>query len=302
LKPHGRGSCSPETIEFGRPNTMRQGTPSRTAQGVAIRRAAHQLLDHPRVFEDPLALAILGEETTRLLKADPSRFESSPRLRAFVAARSRFAEEQVAAAFQRGVRQLVLLGAGLDTFAYRNPFASAGLRVFEVDHPATQSWKRELLAEAGIAAPSSLSFVALDFEKGSLAEALGQAGFRADQQAFLSWLGVVPYLTQEAAKSTLAWIGGLPAGSGVVFDYAVSPASLGPLQRAAFDALASRVARAGEPFRLFFEPAELAAILRALGFRDIEDLDSAEIDRRYFGGRVDGLCVGGLAHLVSARL
>ncbi len=254
------------------------------------------------MFEDPLALAILGEETTRLLKADPSRFENSPRLRAFVAARSRFAEEEVAAAFQRGVRQLVLLGAGLDTFAYRNPFASSGLRVFEVDHPATQSWKRELLAESGIAAPSSLSFVALDFEKGSLAEALGQGGFRADQPAFFSWLGVVPYLTLEAAKSTLEWIGGLPAGSGVVFDYAVSPAALDPLQRAAFDALASRVARAGEPFQLFFDPGELAAMLRELGFRDIEDLDSAEIDRRYFGDRLDGLRVGGLAHLMSARV
>ena len=302
MKPRGRGSGSPATIEDARSDTRRQGTPSRTAQGVAIPRAAHQLLDHPRVFEDPLALAILGEETTRLLKADPSRFENSPRLRAFVAARSRFAEEEAAAAFQRGVRQLVLLGAGLDTFAYRSPFAASGLRVFEVDHPATQTWKRELLAESGIAAPLSLSFVALDFEKGSLAEALGQAGLRPDQPAFFSWLGVVPYLTLEAAKSTLAWIGGLPAGSGVVFDYAVSPASLDPLQRAAFDALASRVARAGEPFRLFFEPAELARMLRELGFRDIEDLDSVEIDRCYFACRPDGLRVGGLAHLMSARV
>ena len=281
---------------------MRPGTPSRTAQGVAIRRAAHQLLDHPRVFADPLALAILGEETARLLKADPSRFENSPRLRAFVAARSRFAEEEAASAFQRGVRQLVLLGAGLDTFAYRNPFASSGLCVFEVDHPATQTWKRELLAESGIAAPSSLSFVALDFEKGSLAEALGRAGFRTDQPAFCSWLGVVPYLTLEAAKSTLAWIGGWPAGSAVVFDYAVSPASLDPLQRAAFDALATRVARAGEPFRLFLEPDELGATLTGLGFHAIEDLDAAAIDRRYFSDRADGLRVGGLAHLVSARV
>lgn len=281
---------------------MRQGISSRTAQGVAIRRAAHQLLDHPRVFEDSLALAILDEKTARLLEADPSRFENSPRLRAFIAARSRFAEEEVAAAFNRGVRQSVLLGAGLDTFAYRNPFTGSGLRVFEVDHPATQTWKREQLAEAEIAVPLSLTFVPLDFEEHSLAEALEQAGFRADQPAFFSWLGVVPYLTLEAAKSTLEWIGSLPAGNAVVFDYAVSPESLSPPQKAAFDALASRVSRAGEPFQLFFEPGELAAMLREMGFRQIEDLDAAEIDRRYFGDRLDGLRVGGLAHLVSARV
>ena len=281
---------------------MRQGIPSRTARGVAIRRAAHQLLDHPRVFEDPLALAILGEETARVLEADPARFENSPRLRAFVAARSRFAEEELAAAFHRGVPQVVVLGAGLDTFAYRNPFAASGLRVFEVDHPATQAWKRELLAEAGVAAPPSLSFVPLDFEERALAEALEEAGFRTDQPAFFSWLGVVPYLTLDAAKATLAWIGSLPAGSGVVFDYAISPASLGESQKAAFDALANRVARAGEPFQLFFEPGELGAMLTGLGFHEIEDLDAAEIDRRYFSNRPDGLRVGGLAHLVSARV
>ncbi|HTS48108.1 MAG TPA: class I SAM-dependent methyltransferase [Bryobacteraceae bacterium] len=281
---------------------MRQGIPSRTARGVAIRRAAHQLLDHPRVFEDPLALAILGEETARVLEADPARFENSPRLRAFVAARSRFAEEELAAAFHRGVPQVVVLGAGLDTFAYRNPFAASGLRVFEVDHPATQAWKRELLAEAGVAAPPSLSFVPLDFEERALAEALEEAGFRTDQPAFFSWLGVVPYLTLDAAKATLAWIGSLPAGSGVVFDYAISPASLGESQKAAFDALANRVARAGEPFQLFFEPDELGATLTGLGFHEIEDLDAAAIDRRYFSNRPDGLRVGGLAHLVSARV
>jgi len=242
----------------------------------------------------------LGEETARLLETDPARFENSPRLRAFIAVRSRFAEEELAAALHRGVRQFVLLGAGLDTFAYRNPFAASGLRVFEVDHPATQAWKRELLAEAGIAEPPSLTFVPLDFEKRSLDAALEAAEFRTDQPGFFSWLGVVPYLTLEAAQATLAWIGSLPAGSGVVFDYAISPASLGESQKAAFDALANRVARAGEPFRLFFEPAELARTLRELGFRQIEDLDAAEIDRRYFSDRRDGLRVGGLAHLVSA--
>jgi methyltransferase (TIGR00027 family) len=279
-----------------------QSTASRTARGVAIRRAAHQLLDHPPVFEDPLALAILDKDTAQLLEADLSRFENSPNLRAFVAARSRFAEEELASAFHRGVRQFVLLGAGLDTFAYRNPFGDSGVRIFEVDHPATQAWKREQLAEAGITEPPLLRFVPLDFESRSLAEALQESGFLARQPAFFSWLGVVPYLTLEAAQSTLAFIGALPPGTGVVFDYGISPASLTPRQKAAFDALAARVASAGEPFRLFFDPSELAGMLSVLGFDHIEDLDAAEIDRRFFRDRTDGLRVGGLAHLVSATL
>ena len=285
-----------------RENHMIQSRPSRTAQGVAMRRAAHQIVDHPHVFHDPLALAILGEDAARDLKGDPSRFNTSARLRAFVAARSRYAEDELAAAFQRGVREYVLLGAGLDTFAYRN--SHAGLRVFEVDHnPATQAWKREQIQTAGIAIPESLTFVPVDFEKQTLAEALPQSGFPNHQPAFFSWLGVVPYLTAEAARATLAFIGGLPPNSGVVFDYAVPPDSLGPRARAAFDELAARVARAGEPFQLFFEPAELGAMLRGGGFHHIEDLDGAEIDRRYFSDRSDGLSAsGGLGRLVSARV
>jgi len=282
-------------------NRMIQSRPSRTAQGVAMRRAAHQIVDRPHVFHDPLALTILGADAARDLEGDPSRFNTSARLRAFVAARSRYAEDELAAAFQRGVREYVLLGAGLDTFAYRN--SHAGLRVFEVDHPATQAWKRKQIQAAGIAIPESLTFVPVDFEKQTLAEALPQSGFSKHQPGFFSWLGVVPYLTAQAARTTLAFIGGLPPNSGVVFDYAVPPDSLGPRARAAFDELAARVARAGEPFQLFFEPADLAAMLRSLGFNYIEDLDGAEIDRRYFSDRSDGLSAsGGLGRLVSARV
>ena len=267
-----------------------------------MRRAVHQLLDQPRVFDDPLALAIVGEEAARSLEDPASRFRELPHLRAFVAARSRFAEDEFKAAFDRGVRQYVVLGAGLDTFAYRNPYAGSGMRVFEIDHPATQAWKRERLATTGIAEPPSLTFVPLDFEKRSLGEALEQSGFLVRKPTFFSWLGVVAYLTREAAQSTLQWIGSLPTGSGVVFDYSISPKSLEPHQRAAFDELASRVARIGEPFQLFFEPDELAAMLREMGFRHIEDLGAAEIDRRYYSDRTDGLYVGGFAHLISARV
>lgn len=259
-------------------------------------------MDHPRVFEDPLALTMLGPDGARELKANPARFDTAPRLRALVVARSRYAEDELTIAVQGGVRQYVVLGAGLDTFAYRNPHAGSGLRVFEVDHPGTQLWKRDRLAVAGVAIPESMTFVPVNFEEARLADCLGAAGFDARQPAFFSWLGVVPYLTLEAAQGTLAWIGSLPAGSAVVFDYGVDPELLSPPLRAAFEILAERVARAGEPFRLFFNPGDLAAMLHELGFHDIEDLGGPEIDRRYFTGRADTLRAAGAAHLIRARV
>ncbi len=250
--------------------------------GVARRRAMHQILDRPKVFDDPLALRIAGEL--------PERPEGvfGKNLRAFVAARSRFAEDHLALAISRGVRQYVVLGAGLDTYAYRS---APGVRVFEVDHRATQEWKRERLRDAGIAIPSSMRFVPVDFERQRLGEELVKAGFEQEQPAFFSWLGVIMYVTLDAAAGTLRFIASLGPGSGVVFDYASE----------AWEPLARRVARAGEPFRLFFEPAELARLLVGLGFGELENLDCDGINARYFSGREDGLCVaGGRAYLIAA--
>src|SRR5580698_9525375 len=199
---------------------MQEGKFSRTARRVAIRRAAHQLLDHPRVQDDPLALRIIGTEAAEELRSNPKEHHAFSRaFRAFMAARSRYAEDELATAVAHGVRQYVVLGAGLDTFAYRNPHA--GLRVFEVDHPATQLWKREQLQAAGISIPPSLTFIPIDFERQTLADGLGQAGFKRDAAAFFSWLGVTPYLTREACTTTLSFIGKMPADSAVVFDFAV---------------------------------------------------------------------------------
>jgi methyltransferase (TIGR00027 family) len=174
---------------------------------------------------------------------------------------------------------------------------------FEVDHPATQQWKRGRLRSAGIEIPAETVFVAVNFERQSLADALPSAGFRAGEPAFFSWLGVVPYLTEGAFLATMSFIAGLPPASGVVFDYAVPKHALGPREQVALDALASRVAAAGEPFQLFFEPAALSAQVRRLGFRHLEDLDAAEINSRYFRGRADGLSIRGRAgRLLSARV
>jgi methyltransferase (TIGR00027 family) len=264
---------------------MQHGQPSRTALRVAIRRAAHQLVDRPPVLHDPIAVRLIGSAFKRDLERASHTVARD--FRCFMAARSRYAEDHLAQAVAAGVRQYVILGAGLDTFAYRNPFPE--LQVFEVDFPATQEWKRWMLSEAGIPLPGNLTFVALDFEHQALADGLRESGFDAAQPALCSWLGVVPYLTLEAFRSTLGVIGGLPAGSGTVFDYPFPPDTLTPQRRAVFDLLAGRVAAAGEPFRLFFTPEQVESELRNAGFHRIEHADHDTLNGLYFRNRADGL-------------
>ncbi len=264
---------------------METGRPSATAFGAAALRAAHQLLDAPPVFEDPLALRVLGARVAAAIAADPQRAGTPASLRALVSLRSRHAEQALADAVGRGARQYVVLGAGLDTFAYRNPFDAAGLRVFEVDHPATQRWKRARLAEAGIEVPASASFAPVDFERDTLADGLARAGFDADAPAFFSLLGVIVYLPRDAAMATLGWVAGRPRGSAIAFDYALVAERLDPAARAARDAMARRVAEAGEPWITHFDPPELARTLRAIGFATVEDLGGDTLHARY---AVDG--------------
>ena len=282
---------------------MQDQIASRTALRVAVRRAEHQILDVPRVFEDALSVRIIGPEAAaKIVPGVVSRTQRlSPSFRAYMAVRSRYAEDELAAAVDAGVRQYVVLGAGLDTFGYRNPHAAAGLRVFEVDHPATQAWKRERLAEAGIPIPPHTTLVPANFEQHSLEEELRPTGFRFDEPAFFSWLGVTPYLTDRAFEQTLAFVAAMPAPGGIVFDYAVPREGLNPVQQKAFDALAERVANAGEPFQLFLDPEALRARLHSVGFSGVEDLDYLAMNARYFADRTDGLRVRGrLARLISA--
>ncbi|HEY6305099.1 MAG TPA: class I SAM-dependent methyltransferase [Candidatus Angelobacter sp.] len=279
---------------------MIEDRPSRTAQRVAMRRAVHQLWDFPRVLDDPVAIKIIGHHAAAEISGTrPSDSLPSVFLRMFLVVRSRYAEDQLAAAVAHGARQYVVLGAGLDTFAYRNPFQ--GVHVFEVDHPATQAWKRQRVQDAGIALPASLTFVPADFERDTLSEALTKAGFRKQEPAFFSWLGVTPYLARETVLATLRWIISACRHNGAAFDYAVPRESLNLISRIAFDALTSRVAAAGEPFVTFFDPEELARELLGMGFAEIDDIGADEINFRYFGDRADNLRVGGPARLVRAR-
>jgi methyltransferase (TIGR00027 family) len=274
---------------------MQSGQPSRTALGAAALRAAHQVLEHGRIFADPLALRILGPDAESLVREagdDPAR----RRLRLFIAVRTRFAEDALAASVAQGVRQLVVLGAGLDTYAYRTALGDR-LRVFEVDHPATQAWKRERLTESSIALPSALTFAPVDFERETLADGLANAGFDPSTQTFFTWLGVVPYLSEDAVFSTLRFVAGIPGGAHVVFDYANPPST--EHDGGDQEALAARVAAVGEAFKTYFESDVLSTQLAALGFRGIEDLGPAQIASLYFPKRAGSARSRG-GHIVRA--
>ncbi|THD63606.1 MAG: SAM-dependent methyltransferase [Bradyrhizobium sp.] len=278
---------------------MQTGQPSRTARGAAAYRAIHQTEDGGTIFSDPFAQEILDDEaraTRDAIAADPSLRP----MRLFIAARSRFSEDTLAACVARGVRQIVVLGAGLDTFSLRNPYAGRGVRVFEVDYPATQAWKRESLAQAGLAIPSSLTFAPVDFERQSLAEGLMAAGFLPDRPAFFQWLGVAMYLTREAVASTLDFIAGVPE-SEVVFDYAEPFENYPADRRAVIMAIAESAAARGEPWLSLFDPVELTELLRSKGFRTVEDLGIAGLSERFYGHLKQGVRVGPGGHVVRAQ-
>lgn len=278
---------------------MRAGRPSHTARGAAAYRAVHQTLDGGTIFNDPFATRILDDETRARLDEIAADLSLRP-MRLLIAARSRFSEGTLAACMARGVRQIVVLGAGLDTFALRNPHTSEGVRVFEVDHPATQAWKRERLKQAQLAIPASLTFAAVDFERQSLAHGLGAAGFRVDRPAFFQWLGVVPYLTREAVAVTLDFIAGVPA-SEVVFDYAEPFENYPPERRASVMAVAASAASRSEPWLSLFDPAEMSDMLRSRGFGLVEDLGLAELSERFYGALKQGITIGPGPHVVRAQ-
>jgi methyltransferase (TIGR00027 family) len=277
---------------------MQAGQPSRTARGAAAYRAVHQTLDGGSIFSDPLALKILDDETRATLDEVAANPALRP-MRLFIAARSRFSEDSMAASVARGVRQIVVLGAGLDTFALRNPHDGQGVRVFEVDYPATQGWKRARLKQAGLAIPASLTFAPVDFERQSLADGLIAAGFRVDRPAFFQWLGVAMYLTREAVAATLDFIAGVPEAE-VVFDYAEPFENYPADRRAVIMAIAEGAAARGEPWLSFFDSPELAGMLRNKGFGTIEDLGLAQLTERFYGDLRRGVPIGPGGHVVRA--
>jgi methyltransferase (TIGR00027 family) len=283
------------------------GQPSRTALATAAARAAHLMVDRdPWIFEDTLALVLLGNLADDLIGAHRhSRdAENLAHMRVAMTTRSRYTEDRLAGAVRRGIGQCVLLGAGLDSFAYRSPLVGH-LRIFEVDHPATQAWKRQRLAAASIAVPRGVTFVSVDFRADSLSHRLVHTGFDPSQPAFVSWLGVTQYLTPEAIGGTLAVIGGFAQGTELVMEYLVPREMRDDAGQALAQLFMPHAVASGEPWLTFFTPAGIEELLAARGLVGTEDLGRRDQIDASLWERSDGLRpheLGRVAHAVGRRM
>jgi methyltransferase (TIGR00027 family) len=257
---------------------------------VALWRALHVQIDpEPHVLEDEVGLRLLapGDGWRRRPDMDP---DSSRRARASIVARARFIEDLVEEQADRGVRQYVVLGAGLDTFAQRSPEVAAGLRIFEVDRPGPQAWKRRRLVELGFGIPEWLRLVAVDFESdASWWERIQAAGFDAGRPAVVASTGVIVYLTLDAITAMLRQVARLAAGSTLAATFMPPLDRVEPEERP-LRQVTERFARAaGTPLVSFFTPAEMLALAREAGFREARHVSAASLAVRYFAGRPDGL-------------
>jgi len=281
---------------------MLPGKASQSMVRTAIRRAAHQLLDRPRIFEDPIAVGLIPEASERaiLCAGDDHRAPLQTLFRSLFAFRSRFAEERLAHAAARGVRQYVIVGAGLDTFPWRQPDFAKALRIFWVDHPATLAWTKERIRERGLPTPPNLTFVAVDLEKHELAERLTGYGFAREVGAFCSVLGVTQYLSRDAIEAMLLFAASLPEQSEIVFSFAPPDDELdGDDLAAAIHGVAFTEAM-GEPWKTRLTASEVFALLTRLEFGEVFHLTPKRAQQRYFAGRDDMLRAPRLEQLIAA--
>jgi methyltransferase (TIGR00027 family) len=263
--------------------------PDNTAVRVALWRALHVLIDPPpHVFDDKIGLALAAPDDDWQKRPDMSAFTRP--FRASIVARARFIEDLLEEQVARALTQYVILGAGLDTFAQRRPELASRLRVFEVDQPATQEWKRRRLVDLGFGVPPFLLLVPVDFERGEAwLERLDASGFDATLPALVVSAGVSMYLTKEAIAATLRQIASLATDSTFVMSFMLPIERADPDLRPGIEA-AARGARAnGTPWLSFFTPEEMLSVARDAGFRDVTHVSAAALAERYFGGRADGL-------------
>lgn len=294
-----------------------KGKPSITAITAARFRAAHLLIDgQPKIFSDEFALRFSGadSEASFLNSLNAMMAEVSAKVgpeiaqmvfrapRAAMVMRSRYAEDALSEAITRGIRRYVILGAGLDSFAWRRRDLEPTMQVFEIDHAATQEWKQQRLREIGIDPPGNLVFLPIDFERQTLIGGLRLGGYPLQEPAFISWLGVTQYLPKESVLSTLRQVRTLAPGTELTFTFLVPQDLWIGEERGLFPIAAASTAASGEPWISFFQPAEIAAQMRELGFTQVLHFSPEDANRRYFAGRSDGLRVTSAEHLMRARV
>jgi len=268
---------------------------SRTGLATAYLRAAHQLLDAaPHILEDPVAVPLLGATAAQRIINTAESYQTSGRraLRAHLVLRSRFAEDRLAAALGRGVTQYVILGAGLDTFALRQPAWAHSLQILEVDHESTQNVKLARIAAAGFAVPKNVHFATIDFEHETLRAGLQRYPISLDEPTFFSWLGVTMYLNNDAIDAVLHSVAAFPVGSEIVLTFTQPRGSHSPLDR--------RATNLSEPWLSYFEPAALEAKLHSVGFSTVEFLLLVDAEKKYFQQRPQDLPVPKQTNIVCA--
>ncbi len=299
---------------------MEPGQYSRTALVTAFIRAQHQRDAAPRVLEDPFAERLLTAGESKAIAArwvqegqalglegmEPReivrRVLRAAKPGAFVLARARYTEDRLALAMARGVDQYVLVGAGLDSFAFRRAELRERLRVFELDHPQSQAAKRARIAAAGLAEPGNLHFGAVDFEHENVATALRRLPFDADRPAVFAWLGVTMYLTRAAIDETWRALRTVAApGSELVFDF-VHPDAFADTAPAGVRRMRERTRAIGEAMVTGLDPGHLDADLAATGWTLVERVDGDEIRRRWFASPDDGWLVGALGSVACAQV
>lgn len=299
---------------------MEENQVSRTALGVAYARAYHSIHGAPKIFDDFLAYHLITDRIRLIIEQsmvellhsyDPERAASCPdqattlewemQGSGSIISRARYTEDNLLKAVRQDVRQYVILGAGMDTFAFRHPEMLEQLQVFEVDHPATQGFKRNRISQLGWELPKNLHFIPVDFTEDSLAAALTRSSYDPKTPSFFSWLGVTYYLTRDEVLSTLCNIASVaPSGSMVIFDYLDTDAFVPERASKRLQLTMKTYAKVGEPIITGFDPHTLAADLERIGLRLHENLNPTDIEERHFKGRTDGYHAGEHVHYAWA--